>query len=360
MQTAHVRKHRFLMGSGIRTTSVAPLPLSTQRGTTSRKQVSKNRIELASPDLYRVSIPTKDTAMNTASLVRLLLLSAIWGASFLFMRIGAPVLGPSTLILARVGLAALFLLVVAMYLKKALDTPHHWKHYLTLGLFNSALPFLLFAYAAQTVSASLLSILNATAPIWAAVIGAIWLRTSLSPKVLMGMFLGVVGVALLAKVETLALPSSGVLAIMAGLGAAFSYGIATTYTKSATTVEPFSNAHGSMWAATLILIPFALSAPTITTMPSLHVTLSVITLGVICSGVAYLIYFRLIADLGAASALTVTFLIPVFGILWGVLFLDEKVGWYTFVGGAMILVGTALVTGFKISTVLPKKTQHAS
>lgn len=177
------------MGSRIRTTSLTPLPLSTQRGTTSRKQVSKNRIELASPDLYRVSIPTKDTAMNTASLVRLLLLSAIWGASFLFMRIGAPVPGPSTLILARVGLAALFLLVVAMYLKKALNTPPYRKHYLTLGLFNSALPFLLFAYAAQTVSASLLSILNATAPIWAAIIGAIWLRTRISPSVVCRYFL---------------------------------------------------------------------------------------------------------------------------------------------------------------------------
>lgn len=275
------------------------------------------------------------------------------------MRIGAPVLGPSLLILARVGLAALFLLTVAIYLKKSLNAPQHWKHYLTLGLFNSALPFLLFAYAAQTVSASLLSILNATAPIWAAVISAVWLRTRLSTKVFLGMLLGVLGVALLAQVETLALPNGGVLAIAAGLGAAFSYGIATTYTKSATTVEPFANAHGSMWAATLILVPFALSAPPIMTLPPLHVTLSVIALGVLCSGVAYLLYFRLIADLGAASALTVTFLIPVFGILWGALFLGEKVAWYTFVGGAMIIVGTALVTGFRITTVMPRKAQHA-
>lgn len=298
--------------------------------------------------------------MNTASLIRLLLLSAIWGASFLFMRIGAPVLGPSILILARVGLAALFLLMVSLYLKKTLNTPRYWKHYLLLGFFNSALPFLLFAYAAQTVSASLLSILNATAPIWATVISAIWLRTRLSPKVLLGMSLGLVGVVLLAKFETLALPNGDLLAMVAGLGAAFSYGIATTYTKSAITVEPFANAHGSMWAATLMLIPFALHAPATVTMPTLHVSLSVIALGVICSGFAYLLYFRLIADLGAASALTVAFLIPVFGILWGVLFLEETVGWHTFVGGAMILVGTALVTGFSIATVMPRKTLHAS
>lgn len=287
--------------------------------------------------------------MNTASLARLLLLSAIWGASFLFMRIAVPVLGPAVLILARVGMASLFLFLVATCLKKSLNIPRHWKHYFILGLFNSALPFLMFAYAAQTVSASLLSILNATAPIWAALISAIYLRTRLSPHALFGMLLGVLGVALLAKTEALSIQNEEALAIAAGLGAAFSYGMATTYTKTASTVEPFANAHGSMWAATWMLVPFALSAHPIATQPDLQVSLSVIALGIVCSGVAYLIYFRLIADLGAASALTVTFLIPVFGILWGVLFLDEKVGWHTFVGGAMILVGTALVTGFKTS-----------
>ena len=298
--------------------------------------------------------------MNTASFIRLLLLSAIWGASFLFMRIGAPILGPSLLIFARVGLAALFLLIVAIFLKKSLNTPRYWKHYLVLGLFNSALPFLLFAYAAQTVSASLLSILNATAPIWAAAIGAVWLRSRLSPKALLGMLLGVIGVGLLAGIETLALPRGGVLAIIAGLGAAFSYGIATIYTKSAVSVEPFANAHGSMWAATLMLLPFAIQAPAIQAIPSLYVIFSVAALGIVCSGVAYLLYFRLIADIGAAPALTVTFLIPVFGILWGALFLDEQVGWHTLVGSMTVLTGTALVTGFSISTVIPKKGQHAT
>lgn len=230
------------------------------------------------------------TIMNAASFIRLFLLSAIWGASFLFMRIGAPVLGLSILILARVGLAALFLLMVAIYFKKSLIAPRYWKHHLTLGLFNSAFPFLLFAYAAQTVSASLLSILNATASIWTAVISAIWIRTHLSPKVLLGVLLGVFGVALLAKVEVFALPNGGVLAIAAGLGAEFCYGIATTYTKSANFVESFANAHGSMWAA---------------------------------------------------------------------LFLGEQVGWFTLVGGAMILMGTILVTGFKISTVMHVKAKNA-
>lgn len=298
--------------------------------------------------------------MNKASVVRLLLLSAIWGASFLFMRIGAPVLGPTLLIFARVGLAALFLLLVGFYVKKSLEVPRHWRHYLVLGLVNSALPFLLFAFAAQTVSASLLSILNATAPIWAAAIGAIWLRARLTPRMLFGMLFGVIGVGLLAGVETLALPDGGIVAVVAGLGAAFSYGIATTYTKTAKVVEPFANAHGSMWAATLILAPFAIYAPAVEVTLPLHVTLSVISLGIVCSGVAYLLYFRLIADVGAVPALTVTFLIPVFGILWGTIFLGEHVGWHTLIGSVLVLTGTAWVTGFSVSTVLPSRKQYAA
>jgi len=297
--------------------------------------------------------------MNIADLSRLLLLSAIWGASFLFMRIGAPVLGPSLLIFARVGLAALFLLMMAFYLKKSLAASRYWKHYLMLGLFNSALPFLLFAYAAQTISASLLSILNATAPIWAAAIGAIWFRSRPSSRALFGMLLGIVGVGLLAGVESITLPAGGILSLVAGLGAAFSYGVATTYTKTAASVEPFANAHGSMWAATIMLIPLTLSAPPVAAMPAPHVVFSVAALGIVCSGVAYLLYFRLIADIGAAPALTVTFLIPVFGILWGVLFLGEPVGWHTLVGSLTVLAGTALVTGFSISTLLPQQVKHA-
>ncbi|MBI3478960.1 MAG: EamA family transporter [Nitrosomonadales bacterium] len=108
--------------------------------------------------------------MNLASIVRLFALAAIWGASFLFTRIGAPVLGPIILIEYRVGLAAAFLMLVAFFLHKPLNAKLHWQHYLMLGIFNGALPFLLFGFAAQTLTASALCILNATSPIWGAVI----------------------------------------------------------------------------------------------------------------------------------------------------------------------------------------------
>lgn len=296
--------------------------------------------------------------MNITSFLRLLLLSAIWGASFLFMRIGSPVLGPSLLIFFRVGLAALFLLTISIYNHQPLSISSHWKHYLILGLFNSAIPFFLFAYAAKTASASLLSILNATAPIWATLIGAIFLRTKLSFNIVLGMILGLIGVGLLAKIEALAMPENGALAICAGLGASVSYGIATNYAKTTKNITPFANAHGSMWAATLFLTPLALFSPYPLELPSLQIAISVLALSIVCSGIAYLLYFRLISDIGAAPALTVTFLIPVFGILWGWLFLNEHIGWHTIIGGIIIIVGTALVTGFSVTSIFHQRSNN--
>ena len=291
--------------------------------------------------------------MSIASFVRLIVLAAIWGASFLFMRIGAPILGPVILIECRVLLAALFLLAISLAMRKPLHLRKLWRHYLILGLFNSALPFLLFGIAATTISASLSSILNATAPLWGALIGAMWSRQRLSAKTLAGLCLGILGVSLLVGLDNIRFQSGAGIAIACALGAALSYGIATTYAKSARTVDPFSNAHGSMWLASLLILPavpfFPSSAPVSTT-----VMLSVLTLGVVCSGVAYLLYFRLIADLGATSALTVTFLIPIFGILWGHLALGEPISWQTGLGAAIVVTGTALVTGFSPSALWRK------
>jgi drug/metabolite transporter (DMT)-like permease len=285
--------------------------------------------------------------MNTANLLRLVSLAAIWGGSFLFLRVSAPVLGPAWLIEFRVLLAALFLALVALVLRKrnALGLRQHWKHFLILGFFNSALPFVLFAFAARTLSASVLSVLNATAPMWGAIIGAIWTRQAVKARTVAGLVLGTLGVALLVGFDRMTAQPGAGIALVAALAAALSYSIASLYARTAKSVEPFANAHGSMWASSLLVLPVLPFFPA-TGQPTITVAGAVIALGVLCSGIAYLLYFRLIEEIGPTSALTVTFLNPVFGILWGALFLGEVVGWYTIAGSAIVLAGTALVTGF--------------
>lgn len=292
--------------------------------------------------------------MNLASFVRLFTLAAIWGGAFLFTRIGAQVLGPVILIEYRVGLAAVFLMIVAGLLHKPLNAKQHWRHYLMLGIFNGALPFLLFGFAAQTLSASAMSILNATSPIWGAVIGAVWSRHPLNRRTVLGLGLGIIGVGLVVGVDHLTAQRDAGIAIAAALLAAFSYGIATTYAKTAKSVDSFSNAHGSMWAATLVIAP-AVPFASVSTSPGTGVMLAVVTLGIVCTGIAFLLYFRLIRDIGATSALTVTFLIPVFGMLWGSLFLGEIITWGMIAGSCIVIGGTALVTGFNPAALLPRR-----
>ena len=239
-------------------------------------------------------------------------------------------------------------------LRKKLGLREHWKHFLILGFFNSALPFLLFAFAARTLSASVLSVLNATAPMFGALIAAVWSRQPISPRVALGLVLGTVGVALLVGFDHVSTRPGALVAIMAALVAAFCYSVASTYTKTARSVEPFANAHGSMWAATVLVLPALLLFP-VPGEATVDIMGAALALGVICSGIAYLLYFKLIADAGPTSALTVTFLSPLFGILWGAIFLHEVIGWYTIVGAAIVIAGTMLVTGFRPAFLRPAR-----
>ncbi len=288
--------------------------------------------------------------MSLINIARLLLLAAIWGASFLFIRIAVPTLGPAFLMNGRVLFAAVFLLLVALVLKKRLLLVEHWRHYLQLGFINSALPFLLFAYAAGVLTASLLSVVNATAPIWGALIGILFYRQPMSVKVFCGLVLGVSGVAILVGFDPVLLQPGALLAVAAAASAACCYGIATHYTRRAKRIEPFANAHGSMWGALCCLLPATVVFPVQQSLTP-GVALAVLTLGVLCTGVAYLLYFKLVQEVGATSTLTVTFLIPVFGVLWGWLFLQEQIGWHTLGGSLTVLTGTALVTGFQPATL---------
>ncbi|CAH1574888.1 Permease of the drug/metabolite transporter (DMT) superfamily [Vibrio jasicida] len=297
--------------------------------------------------------------MTAASFFRLLCLAAIWGGSFLFMRVAANTFGPAYLIEFRVGFAAIALLLISIYLKKKLSFTAHTKHFFIIGLFNSAVPFLLFAYAAQTLNASTLAILNSTAPIWGALIGFVWYRSPLTAKAILGMMIGIGGVAVLVGLDSSILGREATLPIGASLMASFSYGIATNYTKNAPQVPAFDNAHGSMWAAVIWVLPLLPFLPMRAEPTSIEWS-SVVALGVVCTGLAYLLYFRLVSEIGPASALTVTFLVPVFGILWGYLVLDEPVGFNTIIGTILVLSGTMLVTGFSPAAMLAKRKEKVA
>ncbi|UXY15766.1 DMT family transporter [Chitiniphilus purpureus] len=284
--------------------------------------------------------------MNTASALRLILLAAIWGASFLFMRLSVPVLGPVIPAAGRVMVGAAFLGTAALLWVRTPLQRTHWRHYAILGLFNTALPFLCYGLAARTLTASLMSILNATTPIWGALVAAVWLGVRPTLKAACGLLLGVVGVAVLVGLDSASSAPGAGWAIASVLVATFCYALASSYGKRhAAQMPPFAAAHGSMWAASALMAPLLLWQPAAPVASGIAVG-AVLALGVVCTGAAYLLYFRLVQDIGPAPTLTVTFLIPVFGVLWGVLLLGETIGHHTLVGAALVLVGTALATGF--------------
>ena len=289
--------------------------------------------------------------MPAASLVRLILLGAIWGSSFMFMKVAAPVFGPAMLIEVRLALAALFLGVIAVIARRGLNLRENAKHYLIVGAVNSAIPFLCFAYAVLYLPASVLSLFNSLAPIFGAIVAAVWLGTPLTRATIAGLACGIVGVAVLtadhilhAKIGATGLELTQ--GLIAATVAPICYGIAGTYIKwSSKAVEPFVNAMGSMWAAAILVLPFAVLFAPQGPIGETPIAAAVV-LGVVCTGAAYLLQFRLFADVGPAKGLSVAFLIPVFGVLWGVLLLGEPVTWTLLAGGCLILLGTGLVTGF--------------
>jgi drug/metabolite transporter (DMT)-like permease len=287
--------------------------------------------------------------MKAFDALELVALAAVWGASFLFMRLAAPEFGPLALTALRVAGAALFLLPLLALRGGSAALRTHWKPMAVVGLVNSALPFTLFTLAALAINAGLSAILNSTAPLWGAAIAALWLGERLAPPRVAGLAIGFAGVLFLAWDKASFKPgdhgvSAGV-AIAACLAATLCYGFAANYTKRALTgVSPLAVAAGSQAAAALALaLPAAWAWPT--TTPSAATWSAVAALALVCTGIAYLMYFRLIARLGPSKAISVTFLIPVFGLLWGALFLGEAITAPMLAGCAVILLGTALATG---------------
>ncbi|ANN69914.1 DMT family transporter [Bordetella bronchialis] len=283
--------------------------------------------------------------MRSRDLTDLLILAAVWGGSFLFMRIAVPELGPAPLMELRVGLAALALLLVMLWRGGLRAMLPHWKPMLWVGAFNAALPFLLYGYAARDLGAGFLSVSNAAAPMWGAIIGWLWLGDRLPAGRVLGLFVGFAGIVVLVW-DKFDFGDGGTgMAVMAALLAPLCYGIAANSTKRYLAgVDALSGATGSMISASLLLLPAAIwTWPTQpVSMPAWGATAA---LALVCTAMAYVMMFRLIASVGPTAAVSVTFLVPVFGVLWGTLLLDEQITGTMLLGAAIILVGTALSLG---------------
>ncbi len=282
--------------------------------------------------------------MTNRDRIELLLLGIVWGASFLFMRVAAPEFGAVALVEVRVAVAALFLAGVLAWRGGFAELRGAAAPMTVVGVLGSALPFVLFAYATIHITAGTAAVLNASAPLFAAVVAYLWLKDRLTMARVAGLAIGFAGVLLLAW-DKIAVSGPAAWAIAAGLVASLSYGVSVNYMKRRLGhVSPLAAAAGSQIAATLVLLPLAAAYwPQVT--PSLLSWLSVIALGVICTGAAYAVYFRLIGRIGPAKAITVTYLMPVFGMLWGLIFLHEPITTGMAVACAVTLVGTALASG---------------
>ena len=283
--------------------------------------------------------------MKAKDLVPLFLLAAVWGASFLFMRIGTPEFGPVVLVQLRMLIAAVFLMPILVVRVGFRDIPRNWKTLTLLGACNSAIPFLLLSYATLHVSAGFSSIVNATAPLWGVAIAWLWLSDRPNRTGICGLLVGFAGVVILtADSKSLVSPDS-TLALGAAVGGAFFYGVGVNYAKRYTNhLSSLTTATGSMLLPGIVLTPLAV-AWWPESQPSLVAWASVVGMGVMSTGFAYILYFRLIANVGPSKAITVAYLIPVFAVVWGALILDEKITAIMVVGCAIIFLGTALVTG---------------
>jgi drug/metabolite transporter (DMT)-like permease len=286
-----------------------------------------------------------------------ILLAALWGSSFLFTRLAVVEFGALPTAAVRVAIASLFLLPLLLMRGHGPQLRQHWKAVFLVGLMNSGIPFACFAFALLYITTGLSSILNATVPLFGALVAWIWLKDRPDGSRILGLAIGFAGVALLAsdKAGLRPAPPGGptgwtetwgpTLAIAACLLATLCYGISASYTRRYLGGLPsLVTATGSQIGATLgLALPAILFWPART--PGLAAWLAILFVGVACTGIAYVLYFRLIESAGPARALTVTFLVPVFALFYGRVFLGESITPWMIGCGAVILVGTSLSTG---------------
>ena len=264
------------------------------------------------------------------------ILGAVWGSAFMFIKIATPELGPIALVNIRLAVAGLIFIPFLLQNKYLKHFKSNIKNILVLSIVNTALPFSLFAFASLESSSNMLSILNGTTAIMAVVISTIWLKVKLNIYQIMGVFVGLFGIIVLANPDNIYISTKATIFC---LGAAFCYALSANYIqkfahKTNTTVL----IGWSLVIASILLIPLTLlNLPS--QFPSPKVIFSILWLGVISTGIAFLGYVRLIEKIGAVKTATVAYFIPVFGVIWGYIFLSESITLQILIGMMLILTG---------------------
>lgn len=290
--------------------------------------------------------------MSLTNALKLVFLAALWGFSFIFIRIVAPSLGPVLTTFLRVFIASITMLLYFRLIHVKIYWKLHWRKYILIGLINSALPFCLYSFAGLHIPASYSVILNSTSPFFGAIFSWLMFKEKFSTKQIAGLLLGVVGVGLVVKIAATNTDQYFYLSIMASLAAAACYGFSGNFVKKiATEIPALGIAAGSQIGASLILI-----GPTVFQPAPQNVTLGVIlalfALATLCSALAYVFYYQLMAEVGPTKALSVTLLMPIFGMLWGYTFLDEVITSQMIFGTVLILIGTfGVVQNKQLTTV---------
>jgi drug/metabolite transporter (DMT)-like permease len=283
--------------------------------------------------------------MRTRDVLELLLLSVLWGAAYLFMRAAVPAFGPAPLIALRMAIAVAVLLPLLMWRGGVVQLGAHPVALLVLALPFTALPFLLLGFAAQHLTAGLLSVLNATAPLFAALLGHFAYRERLGLWRGAGLLIGFAGVALLTAGSVSFRSADGLLAVGAVLVTSALWSVGANFTRRRLGgMDSLALTVGSLAVASLAVAPMAaLTWPA--QQPPLRAWVEVVFLGVASSGLGFLLYYRLLRRIGTVRAMSVTFLNPVVALIAGVLYLGEVVTWQTLAGASVVLMGTALSLG---------------
>ena len=286
--------------------------------------------------------------MKAKDIFRLLLLAAIWGSSYLFLRIAAPAIGITLTMGLRIAIAALFMILVFSFLNKLPEYKLYWKQYLVLGVLNLVLPFALVTYAVANLNASIGAILNATTPLFTMIISSYWMKEKMSVRKLIGLFIGLMGLVILVGWIPVELNGNTILALAFSLLASLSYGIGAVYTRvNFRQSPPMQTATGQISAAALLVLPLLVFSDSSYDF-NLNMAIVVLVLALICTALGYALYFKLISTIGSINASVVTMLVPVFSLIWGIVFLGE-----TLTPG--LLVGLGLILGSLKLVLSPSK-----